>query len=60
MLSNATWRRANFLASVFIAVALCVLLSLVSARADDSIDPSLIPDGTYPAHVDRVVNDQHM
>ena len=60
MVSNATWRRANFLASVFIAVVLCVVLSLVSARADDSIDPSLIPDGTYPAHVDRVVNDQHM
>lgn len=37
-----------------------MLLSLRPARADDSIDPSLIPDGTYPAHVDRVVNDQHL
>ena len=59
MNSNATLRRANLVTGV-IAVALCVLFSLASARADDSIDPSLIPDGTYPAHVDRVVNDQHM
>ena len=29
-----------------------------AARADDSIDPSLIPDGNYRAHVDKVVNAQ--
>ncbi len=31
-----------------------------AASADDSIDPSLIPDGSYPAHVDRVINAQHL
>jgi len=33
---------------------------LHAARADDAIDPSLIPDGTYPAHVDKVINAQHI
>jgi hypothetical protein len=59
MRSSASTRRAPF-AAVFIGFALCMLLTLAAAHADDSIDPSLIPDGTYPAHVDRVVNDQHM
>jgi hypothetical protein len=29
-------------------------------NADDAIDPSLIPDGAYPAHVDRVISPQHL
>ncbi len=62
MQSNASTRRNHFgaISIAPVALSLCVLLSLSPARADDSIDPSLIPDGTYPAHVDRVVNDQHM
>jgi hypothetical protein len=52
--------RWAYLRATLIAFPLCLLLTLQPARADDSIDPSLIPDGTYPAHVDRVVNDQHM
>jgi hypothetical protein len=31
-----------------------------AVNADDAIDPSLIPDGTYPAHVDRVIGPQHL
>ena len=39
-------------------IALCVPWQ--PARADDSIDPTLIPDGSYPAHVDKVINAQHI
>jgi major membrane immunogen (membrane-anchored lipoprotein) len=51
--------RARFVA-ILVAVAFCMLFSRAAARANDSIDPSLIPDGTYPAHVDRVVSNQQM
>ncbi len=42
------------------AAVLSVLLPLQAVNADDSIDPTLIPDGTYPAHVDRVINAQRI
>jgi hypothetical protein len=43
------------------AVAALVLFApLDAACADDSIDPALIPDGSYPAHVDKVINAQHI
>ena len=42
------------------AAALVVFAPLHAACADDSIDPALIPDGSYPAHVDKVINAQHI
>ena len=39
---------------------LAAFLPFHAALADDAIDPSLIPDGSYPAHVDRVINSQHI
>jgi hypothetical protein len=47
--------------SLCAAVAALVLFApLHAACADDSIDPALIPDGSYPAHVDKVINAQHI
>jgi hypothetical protein len=37
-------------------IALALFAPLHAACADDSIDPALIPDGSYPAHVDKVIN----
>jgi hypothetical protein len=42
------------------ALVLALLSGARPARADDAIDPSLIPDGTYPAHVDRVITAQRI
>ena len=42
------------------SLVLLLFVPLHAARADDAIDPSLIPDGTYPAHVDKVINAQHI
>jgi hypothetical protein len=50
----------GFFRRVCAGLVLAVLLPLHAARADDSIDPSLIPDGSYPAHVDKVINAQHL
>ena len=55
MLGNAAPRCA-----FLIVLLTALLLPLQAVRADDSIDPSLIPDGTYPAHVDRIVNSAHI
>jgi hypothetical protein len=41
-------------------VALVFFAPLHATCADDSIDPALIPDGSYPAHVDKVINAQHI
>lgn len=45
---------------VFNALLLAILVPLHAAAADDAIDPTLIPDGTYPAHVDRVIDPRHL
>ncbi len=42
------------------ALLLAPFLTHSTARADDAVDPSLIPDGTYPAHVDRVINSRRL
>ena len=42
------------------ACAIVLFVPLHPACADDSIDPSLIPDGSYPAHVDKIINAQHI
>ncbi len=42
------------------ALVVMLFVTPYAARADDSIDPSLIPDGSYPAHVDKVINAQHL
>lgn len=43
--------------TAYALVLLLVLLMLPPpAAADDAIDPGLIPDGTYPAHVERVID----
>ena len=38
----------------------CAVVCPAGASADDAIDPTLIPDGTYPAHVDRVIGPKHL
>ena len=38
----------------------CAVVCPAGVSADDAIDPTLIPDGTYPAHVDRVISPQRM
>lgn len=35
---------------------MALVVPLRAACADDAIDPSLIPDGSYPAHVDKVID----
>ena len=46
--------------SLCAAVVLVLFMPLHAAQADDSIDPSLIPDGIYPAHVDKIIDAQHV
>ncbi len=38
----------------------CAVVCPAGVSADDAIDPALIPDGSYPAHVDRVISPQRM
>jgi hypothetical protein len=43
-----------------VVFCLAILWPIHPLCADDAIDPTLIPDGTYPAHVDRVISPQHL
>jgi hypothetical protein len=43
-----------------VVFAFAVLWPLHLVAADDSIDPSLIPDGTYPAHVEHVISEKRL
>ena len=43
-----------------VAMAIVAAAPLRAVCADDSIDPSLIPDGSYPAHVEKVINPQRI
>ncbi|MBV8748358.1 MAG: hypothetical protein JO103_01455 [Candidatus Eremiobacteraeota bacterium] len=43
-----------------IALAAALATPAAALAADVTIDASLIPDGTYTVHVDKVVNAQHI
>jgi hypothetical protein len=43
------------------AITMMTLATLIPGRAFAAgIDPSLIPDGSYPAHVDKVIDAAHI
>jgi hypothetical protein len=44
-----------------LTIAIAALVMMIPARTFAAgIDPSLIPDGTYPAHVDKVIDATHI
>lgn len=46
--------------SFFTLIALLVSFAAPSVASAGTIDPSLIPDGTYNATVEKVVDDKHV